>query len=517
MSTVPIETRASVRIDAGRPRLPYDRMIFGHFIEHFHRQVYGGVFQPGSRLSDERGFRLDVIEAMRDLRAPVVRWPGGCFVSAYHWLDGVGPQRRPAYDRAWRVQELNTFGTAEFVEWCREVGAEPYICTNAGTGTPEEMADWVEYCNLADAGRWARLRAEHGQPVPFDVRWWSIGNENYGNWEIGAKSAGEWARYVVEAAKMMRRVDEELRIIVAGTPDLDWTLSLLREAGSHVDIVAVHGYWDVLHEINQPSDYLTCVGRSLEPEADIRRVEQLIAVAGLSGRVGIAFDEWNLRGWHHPVGNAPAKIAARDLNDDNSTYTMADAVFSAAFLNGCLRHAGSVRMANISPSVNTRGQLFVHPAGGVGRTTFHVLSMYANLLAPYVIDAHVEADPLAVGGHDVPVLDAIVTGDAQGGRLVAALTNRHPAQQVVCSVSAGDTPLDGEIEATVLRGDSPDAFNDVEHPDRVVPERVRLDVSSGELRLPPHSVTVVELPAEPATSASRRAWFSLGAAGWQRR
>jgi alpha-N-arabinofuranosidase len=377
-------------------------MVFGHFIEHFHRQIYGGIYEPGSPLSDERGFRLDVIEAVRELRPPVVRWPGGCFVSAYHWLDGVGPERRPAYDKAWRVEDPNTFGTHEFVEWCRAVGAEPYICTNAGTGTPEEMSDWLEYCNLADAGRWARLRAEHGHPEPYGVRWWSIGNENYGAWEIGAKSAGEWGRYVVAAAKMMRRVDEDARIIVAGTPDLDWTLALLREAGPLVDVVAVHGYWDVLNEVDAPSDYLTCVSRSLEPEEDIRRVEHLIAVAGLEGRVEIAFDEWNLRGWHHPAGNAPERIAARDRNDVNATYTMADAVFSAAFLNGCLRHADTVRMANLSPTVNARGPLYVHPEGLVRRTTFHVLAMYANLLAPYVLDAHVEADALG----DVPVIDA---------------------------------------------------------------------------------------------------------------
>ena len=517
MSTVPSETHATLRIDVGLPRVPYDRMIFGHFVEHFHRQVYGGIFEPGSDLSDERGFRLDVIEAMRELRPPVVRWPGGCFVSAYHWMDGVGPRRRPAYDKAWRVEDPNRFGTAEFVDWCRAAGAEPYICTNAGTGTPEEMADWVEFCNLPDAGRWARLRAEYGHPEPFAVRWWSIGNENYGDWEIGAKSADEWGRYVVEAAKMMRRVDEELKIVVAGTPDLDWTLSLLREAGRHVDVVAVHGYWDVLHEINEPSDYLTCVGRSLEPEADIRRVEHLIAVAGLTGKVGIAFDEWNLRGWHHPSGTAPKKIAARDLNDDNSTYTMADAVFSAALLNGCLRHADAVRMANLSPSVNARGPLFVHPRGIVRRTTFHVLWMYANLLAPYVLDAHVEADPLAVGGRDVPVLDAIVTGDVDGGPIVAALTNRHPSEHVICSVSAGDTPLDGELAATMLQGDSPDAYNDVERPHRVTPEPVRLDASGGALRLPPHSVTVVELPTAATTAAPKLAWVSSGRAGWQRR
>jgi alpha-N-arabinofuranosidase len=131
-------------------------MIFGQFIEHFHRQVYGGIFEPGSPLSDRDGFRTDVVEALRELKIPIVRWPGGCFVSSYHWLDGVGPDRQPAYDKAWGV-DPNTFGMVEFVKWCRLIGTEPFICINSGMGTLEEMSDWVEYCNL-NIGKASQLR-----------------------------------------------------------------------------------------------------------------------------------------------------------------------------------------------------------------------------------------------------------------------------------------------------------------------------------------------------------------------
>src|SRR4051794_7268075 len=169
---------------------PVNRMIFGQFLEHFQRQVYGGVFEPGSSLSDKNGFRLDVIEALRELKVPIVRWPGGCFASAYHWRDGVGRDRQPSFDKAWGVEDPNSFGTDEFVRWCRLIGAEPYICTNAGTGTPEEMSNWVEYCNLAAKGRYSRIRTANGSPEPFNVRYWSIGNENYLGGEIGAKTVG---------------------------------------------------------------------------------------------------------------------------------------------------------------------------------------------------------------------------------------------------------------------------------------------------------------------------------------
>jgi len=133
-----------------------DAKIYGHFLEHFHRQIYGGVFDPGSLFADEKGFRIGVLETLLNIRVLVIRWPGGCFVSAYHWKDGIGKKRTPAFDKAWRVEEPNTFGTDEFVAFCRKVGVEPYICTNAGTGTCEEMGNGVEYCNLKNQGRWAR-------------------------------------------------------------------------------------------------------------------------------------------------------------------------------------------------------------------------------------------------------------------------------------------------------------------------------------------------------------------------
>ena len=174
----PEDTQATVTIDTRARSVPYSRLIFGGFIEHFDGQVYGGLFEPASPLSDHQGFRKDVIEAMKKLKVSVVRWPGGCFASGYHWKDGVGPNRRPTPDPVWGVTDPNTFGTDEFVEWCRRVGCEPYICTNAGNGTPEEMRDWVEYCNGVE-GPNAKLRQAGGHPKPLQVRYWSIGNENW--------------------------------------------------------------------------------------------------------------------------------------------------------------------------------------------------------------------------------------------------------------------------------------------------------------------------------------------------
>ena len=182
----PDDTRATVTVDTDARAVSYSRMIFGGFLEHFDRQVYGGVFEPGSPLADAGGFRKDVVAALKELKVPVVRWPGGCYVSGYHWEPGVGKYRRPTDDMAWGVIEPNTFGTDEFIELSRRVGWQPYICNNAGNGTVEEMKNWVEYCN-GTAGQYAQMRKDNGYAEPRKVGIWSIGNENYGDWEIGNK------------------------------------------------------------------------------------------------------------------------------------------------------------------------------------------------------------------------------------------------------------------------------------------------------------------------------------------
>lgn len=251
----------------GRKQRDCSRHIFGQFFEQFHRTVYEGIFDPGSPLADERGFRTDVLDALRELKVPNLRWPGGCFVSSYHWL---------------------------------------------------------EYTKRPVGSRWSNLPAKNGHEDPYGVPFWSLGNENY-------------------------------------------------------------GFWDDLPVVNNPSPYLACMANTLVPEQRLSRTRALIDASGRH-HVKIAFDEWNVRAWHTPPGSSAEMIGARDLNDINSTYTMADAVFSAVFLNSCIRNGDVVGMANLAPTVNVRGPLYVHADGLVKRTTFHVMSMYANLLGPRVLD-----------------------------------------------------------------------------------------------------------------------------------
>ena len=477
-----------------------DPKIYGHFLEHFHRQVYGGVYEPGSPLSDARGFRTDVRDALRRIRVPVMRWPGGCFVSAYHWKDGVGSPRRPMFNKAWRVEESNAFGTDEFIQLCREVACEPYLCTNAGTGTPEEMSDWVEYCNLASQGTWARARTANGHPRPYAVRYWSIGNENYFDFELGAKKPAEWGRFVRESAKMMRRVDPTIELLAASINDLDWNTALLREAGDLLDWVSIHGYWDPLWERNTPAGYEDSVAQSLAVARAIETAEHLLGATGYLGKLRIAFDEWNLRGWHHPnvvSGTSEEQyLAPRDLNDRNQDYTMADAVFSACFLNECHRHCATVGMANFAPVVNARGCIFTHAGGIVLRPTYHVFDLYANRMAATVVDSWLESGErfeAAPGGKAaaVPSLDAVATLDTEAGRLCVSVVNRHPDRAVdVSVVAAGYRP----VTQHVLCGPGKDSSNTVERPREVVLEERRPGRSAVEIEA--HSVNVLVLERE---------------------
>lgn len=480
------QPKATIVADSRFGSQKWNRMILGHFIEHFHTQIYGGIYSPGSPLADENGFRTDVVEALKELQLPIMRWPGGNYVSDHHWYEAVGKERVPSYNKAWRVEEPNTFGTEEFISWCKAVGCEPYICTNGGNGTAEEMSNWVEYCNGHLDTRYARSRRENGSPLPHAVKYWGIGNESYGDWQIGAKTVAEWGPYVAESAKMMRAVDENIILSAAAVPDTDWTLKLLQSAGRYLDLISIHGYWDHTHQVNEPKDYLTCMMRTEEPDLMIERTRHVIGAAGFLHKIKIAFDEWNLRGWHHPDGVNQEVVDARDKNDIASTYTMADAVFSAGFLNACLRNADIVTMANIAPAVNTRGPLFVHPSGIVKRTTFHVLKMYAETLRANIVASSLTSSRLPHGERSVKAVDAVVSSDDSGATII--VTNRHPESEAVCNIRLDGELLEGLLNMQCLTGDSPDAFNSVERPEAVVPYTQAISIKDGVVRVPPHSV-----------------------------
>lgn len=463
-------------------------LLFGHFLEHFHRQIYKGVYDPSNPLSDEDGFRVDVLEALKKIKTPIIRWPGGCFVSTYNWKKGVGKNRPKVFDKTWRVEDDNSFGTDEFIKLCRKIDCEPYICTNAGTGTIEEMSDWVEYCNLEHEGEYAKMRIENGFEVPHKVKYWSIGNENYGGWELGAKAASEWGRLSVEAAKLMKHVDPTIELSSAAISDVDWNVNLLRHAAPYLNWISLHGYWDHVHENNRFCSYEVAMDKTIGLDNQVKKVRGLLTALGLEDKIKIAFDEWNLREWYHPKVHGVVQgitkeeyLYPRDKNDDNTMYTMADAVFSACFLNMCMRNCDIVGMANFSPVVNTRGCICTHEDGIVLRSTYFVFLLYVNYLGETVLDCwNTEKDA---------DFDIVPTYFKETGQYALAVVNKNKDTEKDLELNLDCT---GNVSMHYISGESCDSYNDIGHTEIDI-----IDTEIGEYRkgmkvkIAPHSVSII--------------------------
>ncbi|MBR3642450.1 MAG: alpha-N-arabinofuranosidase, partial [Parasporobacterium sp.] len=351
-------------------------------------------------------------------------------------------------------------------------------------------------------GETAKQRIANGFARPHRVRYWSIGNENWGPHEIGAKTAAEWGVFVREAAKMMRHVDPDIELSAAALADVDWNLDLLKNAGPFLDWISIHDYWDPLWQVNDPAGYEKVMGYTASLEDSLKRVEGLLAATGYLGKIRIAYDEWNLRGWHHPgvhtirqSDDPGVYIDARDKNDENSTYTLADAVFAACFLNMCHRHCNTVGMAGFAPAVNTRGCIFTYPGGIVKRSTYYVFWLYTHYLGDRVIDAWVENPPeLIAAGKDgaaIPVraLDIAATAFSDKAGVSIAAVNKDPRKPYYLKP---DLSVCGRTVLHTLTGPSENAYNDIGRNEVGVK-----DTELGEytpdmlIELPPHSVNVI--------------------------
>jgi alpha-N-arabinofuranosidase len=362
------------------------------------------------------------------------------------------------------------------------------------------MGDWVEYCNLKTEGRWAKLRITGGHPEPYKVKYWSIGNENYLGGEIGSKSASEWGRLVCEASKMMKRVDPSIELSAAALADLDWNINLLRNAGERLSWLSIHQYWDGLWQKNDYADYGACMAFTNTLDSQVKKVRGLLAAMGLDGKIRIAFGEWNLRGWHHPNVNdglgAADYITPRDLNDENCRYTMADAVFSACFLNMANRNGDIIGMANYAPSVNTRGLIFTHKTGIVLRSTYHVFDMYVNELGDTILDTFAPDTPeLKVRDKEgnpatTAALDLLATLNNEGRVIIAAVNKDPDRERGLRIVWHGESPRHYAIRT--LAGKSTDSYNDIDKNEAVRGEVFNRDYKADEeICLPPHSVSII--------------------------
>jgi alpha-N-arabinofuranosidase len=463
-----------IKLDLDRTIGDIDRNIFGGFVEHLGRGVYGGIHDPAS--ADGSGLRADVRAAIEGLRLSNVRYPGGNFVSGYRWRDGVGPvgERPVRRDLAWGSVEPNTFGTNEFIAFCRAIAAEPYLVVNCGDGDLREARDWVEYCNGASDTALARLRAEHGHPEPHRVRYWGVGNEVDGPWQIGAKGPTEYARAYREFAKAMRWTDPDIRLIASATSDWDGDVvervQLLVEAAPDlIDYLAIH--WYVGDHDGDPAAYLAT---SEVIEARLAAYEGLVhgltLGKGRPRRIPIAVDEWNV--WYRTTG---ANVGTPP-NLLEEVYDLADALVVAMHLNAFVRHAATVRMANLAQLVNVIAPIVATPDGLVRQTIYHPFALFSRTVGRVALDAWWDGDTVGGGSHGaVRALDVSASMDTDARRLAVHVVNRGdlPAETSI-ELAQGDLGR-GPVEVSTVSGPSLAASNTLERPDAIATSHRRVD------------------------------------------
>jgi alpha-N-arabinofuranosidase len=458
-----------IKIDPERTLGQIDRNIFGGFAEHLGRCIYGGIYEPGSPLADKDGFRTDTMKALKRLAMPIMRYPGGNFVSGYRWMDGVGPikERKARMELAWHTTEPNTFGTNEFVTFCRKLGTEPYIAVNCGDGDMREARDWVEYCNGTTDSYLVNLRKKHGFKEPHKVKYWGLGNEVDGHWQIGYKTPQEYARTATEFGKVMKWVDPSIKLVASAvsagweTPNLiECSQLIMEQAGNLIDYLGIH--WYVGNRDNDFNKYMT-IAEKLEKY--LSGYEGLVKVMLLANKIQhpvyIAFDEWNV--WYR--ARSPATTyAAKNLEE---RYNLEDAMLAGIFFNAFIRHASSVKMANIAQIVNVIAPIFTNKKELFLQTIFFPFELYSRTCGAIALDVLWQGETFSSGDQTgLRKLDVSATLDKTGKKVSLYVVNRS-LKETEAQISLTEGEFTGRIEQSVVNGPDIKAENDFDTPDKV--------------------------------------------------
>jgi len=511
--------QANVLLDRNFTIGRVDPRLFGAFVEHLGRGVYGGLYEPDHPTADEKGFRRDVLDLVRELGVTIVKYPGGNFSHTYNWEDGVGPigERPRRLNYAWQSTEPNSFGTNEFIDWCRLAGVEPMLVLNLATRGPQDAADLVEYCNLPGGTTLSELRRTHGWDKPHGVKFWCLGNEMDGPWHTGPDTAEEYGRVAARAAKIMRWVDSSIELAASGSSGRDlptlgsWDETVLKHAFDHVDHIAIHTY------LNNWKDDAPAFLAS--PDFVDAFIEEVVAIADAAAakrrsekRIMLSFNEWNVwyrtrRPYHTRL--QPGWPVAPPILEE--VYSVEDALVAGGILISLVNHADRVRSACLAQLVNAIAPIMTETGGPAWRQTiFYPFAQMSRLARGEVLRAKVECETYSAAYYSpynaidafYPVPHAAYLKLAaianEGGGLTLFALNRDVEQELTVLVNArGFGPL-GVAEATVLTDSNLKAANSKAAPDRVKPAKlagVAVGNETARIELPPASWSVVHLTA----------------------
>jgi len=495
-----------VDLDSRRTLPALDRNIFGSFLEHLGRAIYEGIYDPNSKFADTNGFRKDVLEEIQKLQVPIIRYPGGNFVSGYHWLDGVGPkQDRPkVLDKAWNTLETNQFGINEFLAWCKIAGTQPLLGLNLGTGTPESAAALVEYCNIEKGTKWSDLRRKHGIADPHKVKHWCLGNEMDGPWQIGHMSAAEYGEKAADAGRQMHYVDPSLKLIACGSSGptmptyLEWDREVLEQCYDYVDAISLHRYFDNTSETGGDSAKFLALNLSME-----RQIAEVAAVCDyVQGRkrspkkLWLSFDEWNV--WYRarsgPAMDGDRKEAPHLLEE---VYNLEDALLVGGLLNSLLRNSNRVRVACLAQLVNVIAPIMTNSNGFYRQTIYYPYNWALQYARGAVLDVLVEPGPsYEVPGYgQVPYLDVAGTINPDDGKVSVFILNRDLSKSHQLELNWEAKAGSRLLTSYVLTGSDLKAVNGFDAPQRVAPQAAEKPLTSGsvtKIELPPRSYSVYQ-------------------------
>jgi alpha-N-arabinofuranosidase len=496
--------------DSRRTLAPLQREVFGSFLEHLGRAIYEGIYDPQSKLSDSNGFRKDVLDEIKKLGVPIIRYPGGNFVSGYNWLDGIGPkaERPTVLDKAWNSLNSNQFGTDEFLAWCRLAGTQPLLGLNLGTGTPEQAAALVEYCNIDKGTHWSDLRRKNGIAEPYKVEKWCLGNEMDGPWQIGHMTATEYGMKAQDAARQMRYVDPSLKLIACGSSGpgmptyLEWDREVLEQCYDYVDAISLHRYFsnaDAADETHGDTTKFLALNLSME-----RQIDEVAAVCDVvrghkrsPKKLWLSFDEWNV--WYRArTGDATNGHRQNAPHLLEEVYNLEDALLVGGLINSLIRKADRVKLACLAQLVNVIAPIMTNANGLLRQTIYYPYSWALEFARGSALELLVESPTYEVSGMGpVGYVDVAATQHAETGKFAFFFLNRDLAKShTVEIVWEGSAPH--ATDAVLLTGSDLKASNTFEAPSRVVPQKAERPATSGArttFELPPRSYTVVQWTA----------------------
>ncbi len=489
---------AEIRISKDRKISKIDDRLYGSFLEHLGRAVYEGIYEPGHETADDMGFRQDVMKIIKDMRVPLVRYPGGNFVSGYHWEDGTGDKaKRPRrMELAWSSIETNEMGIDEFQEWAKRADTEIMMAVNLGTRGPEEAGNLVEYCNSETDTYYADMRRKNGFEKPFGIHTWCLGNEMDGPWQIGHKTPTEYARTACEAAKIMKWTDPSIEVVACGSSHInmdtfgEWEETVLREAYDHIDYLSLHNYYG--NPDNDTEEYLGCsldMARFIETVVGI--CDKIKEEKKSDKDIHLSFDEWNV--WFHSNEQdkeIPKWQVAPPLLED--IYNMEDALVVGCLLNTLINHSDRVKIGCLAQLVNVIAPIMTVKGGKVWLQTIYYPYMYACRYGRgEAMKVDVSCDSYAAGDKEaIPYIDSSAVWNEEEGELTVFAVNRNLKEAVPMTLDLQGFGKLSPVEHKVLTNDDMKAVNSPENPGNVVPKD-GAGVENGRVELEPHSYNML--------------------------